>query len=105
MMHVYGYSLVTTFISLLGPFFTNAFAFVWRLKIFIHKSDTFITLLFCRFDHFNIIRQGLLLAIDTFGVSHILPILSIPFIITLQLQNSKENSAEGNTFLYLTQVI
>ncbi|CAL9048922.1 uncharacterized protein LOC103978910 isoform X1 [Musa acuminata AAA Group] len=59
---------------------------------------------FVGFDHFNIIRQGLLLAIDTFGVSHILPILSIPFIITIQLQNSKENSAEGNTFLYLTQV-
>ncbi|WVZ71801.1 hypothetical protein U9M48_020338 [Paspalum notatum var. saurae] len=35
---------------------------------------------FIGFDHFHIIRQGLLLSIDTFGISHILPILSLPFI-------------------------
>lgn len=35
---------------------------------------------FIGFDHFHMIRQGILLSIDTFGVSHILPILSLPFI-------------------------
>ncbi|WOK99973.1 GPI ethanolamine phosphate transferase 3 [Canna indica] len=58
---------------------------------------------FIGFDHFNIIRQGLLLTIDTFGVSHILPILGIPLIIILQLQNSKKNVSEDNIFLNLTQ--
>lgn len=38
---------------------------------------------FIGFDHFHIIRQGLLLSIDTFGVSHILPVLSLPFIVIL----------------------
>ncbi|KXG32183.1 GPI ethanolamine phosphate transferase 3 [Sorghum bicolor] len=47
---------------------------------------------FIGFDHFHIIRQGLLLSIDTFGVSHILPILSLPFIaIVWYSTTSKDN--------------
>ena len=46
----------------------------------------------CSFDHFHIIRQGFLLSIDTFGVSHILPILSLPFIaIVWYNTTSKDN--------------
>ncbi|XP_038976417.1 GPI ethanolamine phosphate transferase 3-like [Phoenix dactylifera] len=59
---------------------------------------------FIGFDHFNIIRQGILLAIDTFGVSHIVPILSLPFLVTLHPQNSEENKAKGIIFVKLTQV-
>ncbi|KAG6513014.1 hypothetical protein ZIOFF_031160 [Zingiber officinale] len=59
---------------------------------------------FIGFDHFNIIRQGFLLAIDTFGVSHILPILGIPFIVILKLQNSNKRVSVDNIFLSLTQV-
>ncbi|XP_066311689.1 uncharacterized protein [Miscanthus floridulus] len=47
---------------------------------------------FIGFDHFHIIRQGFLLSIDTFGVSHILPILSLPFIaIVWYNTTSKDN--------------
>ncbi|XP_038977251.1 GPI ethanolamine phosphate transferase 3-like isoform X1 [Phoenix dactylifera] len=59
---------------------------------------------FIGFDHFNIIRQGILLAIDTFGVSHIVPILSLPFLVMLHPQNSEENKAKGIIFVKLTQV-
>ncbi|CAD6239125.1 unnamed protein product [Miscanthus lutarioriparius] len=47
---------------------------------------------FIGFDHFHIIRQGFLLSIDTFCVSHILPILSLPFIaIVWYNTTSKDN--------------
>ncbi|KAI5069089.1 hypothetical protein GOP47_0015390 [Adiantum capillus-veneris] len=36
---------------------------------------------FIGFDHFSIYRQGTLLALDTFGASHILPILSLPLLV------------------------
>lgn len=59
---------------------------------------------FIGFEHFSIIRQGLLLAIDTFGVSHILPILSLPLLVILQYQNTKKNQAEDVLFFNLTKV-
>lgn len=47
---------------------------------------------FIGFDHFHIIRQGLLLSIDTFGISHVLPILSLPLIaIVWYNTTSKDN--------------
>lgn len=61
-------------------------------------------MLLLRFEHFNIIRQGLLLAIDTFGVSHILPILSLPVLVILQNQNTKKNQAKDALFFNLTKV-
>ncbi|KAJ7568154.1 hypothetical protein O6H91_01G020900 [Diphasiastrum complanatum] len=36
---------------------------------------------FIGFDDFNLYRQGALLAIDTFGLSHVLPILGIPLLV------------------------
>lgn len=60
---------------------------------------------FIGFDDFNIIRQGILLAIDTFGVSHILPILSLPlFVIFHRYEVSEKNLAKGINLLHLTQV-
>ncbi|MCO5589398.1 hypothetical protein L7F22_043365 [Adiantum nelumboides] len=37
---------------------------------------------FIGFDHFNIYRQGTLLALDTYGASHILSILSLPLLVS-----------------------
>lgn len=76
-----------------------------KASLNVFNINSFVTLIFYRFDHFNIIRQGFLLAIDTFGVSHILPILGIPFIVVLKLQNCKKRVSEDNIFLHLTQVI
>ncbi|KAJ0980514.1 hypothetical protein J5N97_008769 [Dioscorea zingiberensis] len=59
---------------------------------------------FIGFDEFNIVRQGLLLAIDTFGVLHIIPILSLPLIVTLNHCYSKHSQVKANLFLVLTQV-
>ncbi|KAI3459896.1 hypothetical protein Pfo_016559 [Paulownia fortunei] len=36
---------------------------------------------FVGFDEFNLIRQAILLTIDTFGFSHILPIFGLPFLV------------------------
>ncbi|RCV24132.1 hypothetical protein SETIT_5G060000v2 [Setaria italica] len=61
---------------------------------------------FIGFDHFHIIRQGLLLSIDTFGVSHILPILSLPFIgMVWYNTTSKDNKLNGVILNNITQVV
>ncbi|XP_062190830.1 GPI ethanolamine phosphate transferase 3 isoform X2 [Phragmites australis] len=61
---------------------------------------------FIGFDHFHIIRQGLLLSIDTFGVSHILPILSLPFIAMVWCNTaSKDNKVKNGIINSLTQVL
>ncbi|KAL6578210.1 hypothetical protein OROMI_010538 [Orobanche minor] len=36
---------------------------------------------FVGFDEFNLVRQAILLTIDTFGFSHILPIFGLPFLV------------------------
>lgn len=36
----------------------------------------------CRFDEFYFYRQGALLAADTFGSSHILPVIGLPLLVT-----------------------
>ncbi|XP_072967015.1 GPI ethanolamine phosphate transferase 3 [Typha angustifolia] len=59
---------------------------------------------FIGFDQFNIFRQGLLLAIDTFGVSHILPIVSLPFLITFQYHSRKNDKVKTAVLLNLTQI-
>ena len=53
------------------------------------------------FDHFHIIRQGLLLSIDTFGVSHILPILSLVWYNT----TSKDDRLKDVILNNVTQVL
>ncbi|KAI0488978.1 hypothetical protein KFK09_028819 [Dendrobium nobile] len=58
---------------------------------------------FIGFEHFNIVQQGILLAIDTFGVSHIIPVLSIPFLVISKHQISKKKQPDGLLFINLTQ--
>ncbi|KAK3163577.1 hypothetical protein QOZ80_1AG0005490 [Eleusine coracana subsp. coracana] len=61
---------------------------------------------FIGFDHFQIIRQGLLLSIDTFGVSHILPILSLPFIALVWCNTaSRGKKVKDGIINSLTQVL
>jgi len=61
---------------------------------------------FIGFDHFHIIRQGLLLSIDTFGVSHILPILSLPFIAMVWYNTtSKDDGLKDVILNNVTQVL
>ncbi|XP_020257376.1 GPI ethanolamine phosphate transferase 3 isoform X2 [Asparagus officinalis] len=59
---------------------------------------------FIGFEHFNIIRQGLLLVIDTFGVSFILPILGLPFLVGHPHQSTREDRAKDVPFFNLTKV-
>ncbi|XP_039120959.1 uncharacterized protein LOC120257570 [Dioscorea cayenensis subsp. rotundata] len=59
---------------------------------------------FVGFDEFNIVRQGLLLAIDTFGVLHIIPVMSLPLLVTLKHCYSKHSQVKAVLFLVLTQL-
>uniref|UniRef100_A0A1D1YWQ8 GPI ethanolamine phosphate transferase 3 n=1 Tax=Anthurium amnicola TaxID=1678845 RepID=A0A1D1YWQ8_9ARAE len=58
---------------------------------------------FIGFEHFNLIRQGILLAIDTFGFSHILPIFGTPLLVALRYQYSRSNQGKDVFFLNLIQ--
>ncbi|XP_020575148.1 GPI ethanolamine phosphate transferase 3 [Phalaenopsis equestris] len=58
---------------------------------------------FIGFEHFNIVQQGILLTIDTFGVSHIIPVLSLPFLVISKHQIYKKKQPAGLLFIYLTQ--
>lgn len=49
-----------------------------------------LTLLIFRFDEFILIRQAILLTIDTFGFSHILPIFGLPFLVACQYMLSQK---------------
>ncbi|XP_027164375.1 GPI ethanolamine phosphate transferase 3-like isoform X2 [Coffea eugenioides] len=49
---------------------------------------------FIGFDEFNLIRQAVLLALDTFGFSHILPILGLPLLVALL--HSRRKAKQGN---------
>lgn len=59
---------------------------------------------FIGFDDFNLIRQGFLLAIDTFGISHILPILGLPFLLVLRCPFSSQSQGRSAFFATLTEV-
>lgn len=56
---------------------------------------------FIGFDNFNIIRQGVLLAIDTFGVSHILPIFGLPLLVSTKRSHAQSGECD---LLQLVQV-
>ncbi|KZV27432.1 GPI ethanolamine phosphate transferase 3, partial [Dorcoceras hygrometricum] len=45
---------------------------------------------FIGFDEFKLIRQAILLTIDTFGFSHILPICGLPLLVATQKGQSKQ---------------
>ena len=55
-----------------------------------------------RFDEFYFYRQGALLAADTFGSSHILPVVGLPLLVTAAAvgasSNSKPSYAEDSFF-------
>lgn len=55
-----------------------------------------------RFDNFNFLRQGALLALDTFGISHILPIFGLPILFFYEYSGEKQ--ASSSLFGSLTQV-
>lgn len=54
---------------------------------------------FIGFDEFILIRQAILLTIDTFGFSHILPIFGLPFLVARQYMLSKTKL--GKEFLLM----
>ncbi|CAA0818436.1 Alkaline-phosphatase-like family protein [Striga hermonthica] len=53
---------------------------------------------FVGFDEFNLIRQAILLTIDTFGFSHILPIFGLPFLVSC-FGPPRENKREFSVIL------
>lgn len=62
---------------------------------------------FFKFDEFNLIRQAILLTIDAFGVSLILPILGLPLLVVLQYPYSQatgRTQGRGIFFVKLSQV-
>ncbi|KAG9138781.1 hypothetical protein Leryth_007418 [Lithospermum erythrorhizon] len=50
---------------------------------------------FIGFDEFNLIRQAVLLTIETFGFSHILPIIGLPFLVAYQ-HRAADKGTEGH---------
>ncbi|XP_051126455.1 uncharacterized protein LOC127248244 isoform X2 [Andrographis paniculata] len=54
---------------------------------------------FIGFDEFNLIRGAILLTIDTFGLSHILPILGLPFLIA-SCDSFRQSKREFSLRLY-----
>ncbi|KAK9103043.1 hypothetical protein Sjap_020297 [Stephania japonica] len=59
---------------------------------------------FVGFDEFNLIRQAILLGIDTFGVSHILPIFALPFLVVFQYPKYPSSKGRRTFFMKLSQV-
>jgi hypothetical protein len=60
------------------------------IPISLSMNDSFDTVLIFRFDEFILIRQAILLTIDTFGFSHILPIFGLPFLVACQYSLNKK---------------
>lgn len=52
---------------------------------------------FVGFDEFMLVRQAVLLSIDTFGFSHLLPILGIPILVSQRHSNNLKR--QNKTFL------
>ncbi|XP_073122694.1 uncharacterized protein [Henckelia pumila] len=57
---------------------------------------------FIGFDEFNLIRQAVLLTIETFGFSHILPIFGLPLLVATQKGQSKQVFRMRLCQVYLT---
>ncbi|KAF6163478.1 hypothetical protein GIB67_029327 [Kingdonia uniflora] len=60
---------------------------------------------FIGFDEFNLIRQAILLSIDTFGVSHILPILGLPFLVVFQYLSCQGGKGKEILHVKLSQTL
>ncbi|KAJ4981905.1 hypothetical protein NE237_032742 [Protea cynaroides] len=59
---------------------------------------------FIGFDEFILVRQAVLLTIDTFGVSHILPIFGLPFLVSLQNSRFQNKQVKRILLVKLLQV-
>ncbi|KAK2977330.1 hypothetical protein RJ640_004073 [Escallonia rubra] len=59
---------------------------------------------FIGFDEFNLIRQAILLTIDTFGFSHILPVFGLPFLVVYRYPFGQAEKKKQLFFLQLCQV-
>ncbi|XP_023541944.1 GPI ethanolamine phosphate transferase 3 [Cucurbita pepo subsp. pepo] len=58
---------------------------------------------FIGFDEFVLVRQAILLTIDTFGFSVILPIFGLPFIVAKKYSSSQAAKGENTLFMRLSQ--
>ncbi|KAK3005826.1 hypothetical protein RJ639_016244 [Escallonia herrerae] len=59
---------------------------------------------FIGFDEFNLIRQAILLTIDTFGFSHILPVFGLPFLVVYRYPFGQAEKKKQFFFLQLCHV-
>ncbi|CAI9113243.1 OLC1v1013816C1 [Oldenlandia corymbosa var. corymbosa] len=59
---------------------------------------------FIGFDEFNIIWQAALLTLDTFGFSHILPILGLPLVVAFSHPKKRTKEKEDSFSIRLCQV-
>ncbi|RAL47464.1 hypothetical protein DM860_011202 [Cuscuta australis] len=59
---------------------------------------------FIGFDEFNLVRQALLLTIDTFGFCHILPIIGLPFLVASPPHLEKSSQRKQLFYMRLMQV-
>ncbi|GAB2265520.1 hypothetical protein Dimus_000570 [Dionaea muscipula] len=51
---------------------------------------------FIGFDEFILVRQAILLAIDTFGFSHILPVFGLPVLVAYSLPNQQTKQTQAS---------
>lgn len=59
---------------------------------------------FIGFDEFNLIRQAILLTIETFGFSLILPIFGLPLLVTYNYHSTRSKQPKRLFFMQLSQV-
>ncbi|KAL5702939.1 hypothetical protein ACHQM5_028097 [Ranunculus cassubicifolius] len=60
---------------------------------------------FTGFDEFNLVRQAIILSIDTFGMSHILPVLGIPLLVIFQYPGRLNSQERNDLFANLARVL
>lgn len=58
----------------------------------------------CRFDEFKLVRQAILLAIDTFGFSHLLPIFGLPLLVSQRHSINQKKETKLSLSAQLSQV-
>ena len=63
-----------------------------------------VMIVVCRFDEFMLIRQAILLAIDTFGFSHLLPIFGLPLLVSQRHLNEQLKHSKLHIAAQLCQV-
>lgn len=79
------------------------FLFLEYLLVGLAVNRCFISAFF-RFDEFNLIRQAILLTIETFGFSLILPIFGLPLLVTYNYHSTRSKQPKRLFFMQLSQV-